>query len=106
MLYNDTAVRWIMNDFFLMTEQIELTIALKLGMLQKHALPNLSYEQFKEALVAIKWKSGMPTQLHDVIDDVLSCNEDEIVAFLAKKAVIDGHRKSLADFASMVGGNE
>jgi hypothetical protein len=48
----------------------------------------------------------MPTQLHDVIDDVLSCNEDEIVAFLAKKAVIDGHRKSLADFASMVGGNE
>ena len=34
-----------MNDFFLMTEQIELTIALKLGMLQKYALPNLSYDQ-------------------------------------------------------------
>lgn len=95
-----------MNNFFLMNEEIELTIALKLGMIQKNSLPNLSYEQFKLALVAIKWKAGMPTKLHDIIQDIMSCKEDEIVAYLAKKALIDGRKKSLADFAYMVGGNE
>lgn len=95
-----------MNDFFLMTEEIELTISLKLGMIQKNSLPNLSYEQLKQALMAMKWKSGMPAKLHDIIDDIMSIKEDEIVAYLAKKAVIDGRKKSLADFAYMVGGNE
>lgn len=95
-----------MNNFFLMNEEIELTIALKLGMIHKNSLPNLSYEQFKQALVAIKWKAGMPTKLHDIIQDIMSCKEDEIVAYLAKRAVIDGRKKSLADFAYMVGGNE
>lgn len=95
-----------MNDFFLMTEQIELTISLKLGMIQKNSLPNLSYEQLKQALLAMKWKAGMPAQLHDIIDDIMSINEDEIVAYLAKRAVIEGRKKSLADFAYMVGGNE
>ncbi len=95
-----------MNDFFLMNEEIELTIALKLGMIQKNSLPNLSYEQFKQVLVANKWKAGMPTKLHDIIDDIMSIKEDEIVAYLAKRAVIDGRKKSLADFAYMVGGTE
>lgn len=95
-----------MNDFFLMSDEIELTIALKLGMIQKNSLPNLSYVQFKQALIAVKWKAGMPTKLHDIIEDIMSINEDEIVAYLAKKAVIDGRKKSLADYAYMVGGNE
>ena len=95
-----------MNDFFWMTEEIELTISIKLGMIQKNRLPNLSYEQLKQVWMVMKWKAVMPAKLHDIIDDIMSIREDEIVAYLAKKAVIDGRKKSLADFAYMVGGNE
>lgn len=94
-----------MDDFFLSNEQVELSIALKLGMIQKNSLPNLSLEQFKLVLVEMKWKAGMPRQLHEAINDIFACTADEIVAYLAKKAVIDARKKSLSEYASLLGGN-
>ncbi len=94
-----------MDDIFVSNAQLELSLALKLGMIQKSSLPNLSLEQFEQALHAIKWKAGMPRQLHEIINDIFSCSADEIVAYLARKAVTDARKNSLADYASYFGGN-
>lgn len=94
-----------MDDFFLSNEQIELSVALKLGMIQKSGLPNLSLEQFKQVLVELKWSVGIPRQLHEIINDIFALSADEIVAYLAKKAVLDARKKSLAEYASLLGGN-
>lgn len=94
-----------MQDIFDTNPQIQLSLALRLGMIQKDSLPNLSLEQFSQAVLAIKWKAGVPTSLHEVINDIFACSADEIVAYLAKKAVIDARKNSLEEFASYFGGN-
>lgn len=94
-----------MVDLFDAHPQINLSLALRLGMIQKESLPNLSYEQFYQAIREIKWKTGMPSHLNEVINDIFQCTADEVVAFLHKRAVLDARRDSLADMASYFGGN-
>lgn len=94
-----------MQDIFDSYPQIQLSLALRLGMIQKDSLPNLSLEQFSVAVSAIKWKAGIPSNLHEVINDIFSITADEVVSYLAKKAVIDARKNSLDELASYFGGN-
>ena len=95
-----------MNNSFFTHKNVNLTIALKLTHLQKNGLPHLTLEQFKEVLLAIKWREGQPHQLFEVVDDVFSCSADEIVAYLSKQAIIDARKQSLEEYATLLGGNQ
>jgi hypothetical protein len=93
-----------MNNPSKFNQQIQLSIALKLGQIQKENLPNLSYAQFEEALCHIKWSEGLPEKLHAIIQDIFECNGQEIMAYLTNQAIIEGKKKTLADFESLIGG--
>jgi hypothetical protein len=95
-----------MNNSFFTHKNVNLTIALKLTYLQKNGLPHLTLDQFKEALIAIKWREGQPHQLYEIVDDVFSCNADEIVAYLSRQAILDARKKSLEEYATLLGGNQ
>lgn len=88
-------------DEFNKREQLELSLALRLSMIQKEGLPNLSFDQLKYALMTLKWKQGIPNRLHDIIHDVFSIEVSEIVAVLSNKAIRDGYKAELEEYASL-----
>lgn len=89
-----------MEEFLNAYPSLHLSIALRLGMIRKESLPQLSDDQFYEALWGLKWKAGIPMKFHEIIDDIFQLKADEIVAFLSKKTIIDGRSKNLNEFAS------
>lgn len=84
--------------------QINLTMALKLTMLQQEALPGLSMDQLQNALWKIRWGEGQPKHLHQIIDDIMSLKAEAIVAILSQQAVIEGKQQTLSDFSTLFGG--
>lgn len=90
------------DDVFL--TQIKLTITLRLGMIQNEALPQLSYDQFENALWKIKWAEGQPKHLHQLIEDIMSLKAEDIVSLLSIQAVIESRHQTLNDFSTLFGG--
>lgn len=84
--------------------QLQLTIALRLNMIQRQSLPQLTYTQIEETLLKWKWKNRRPTSLNEAVNDVLSLSADEIVAYLSTQAVIEGQKKSISEFEDLIGG--
>lgn len=84
--------------------QINLTMALKLTMLQQEALPGLSMDQLQNALWKIRWGEGQPKHLHQIIDDIMSLKAEAIVTVLSQQAVIEGRQQTLSDFSTLFGG--
>jgi len=84
--------------------QLQLTIALRLNMIQRQSLPQLTYTQIEETLLKWKWKNRRPTSLHEAVNDVLSLSADEIVAYLSTQAVVEGQKKSISEFEDLIGG--
>ncbi len=95
-----------MNNSFFTHKNVDLTIALKLTSLQKNGLPNLSLEQFKDALMATKWKEGQPQQLFEIVNDVFTYTADEVVAYLSKQAIVDARQQTLEEYAALLGGKQ
>ena len=84
--------------------QIKLTMMLRLGMIQSEELPNLSADQFENALWKIKWAEGHPKHIHQIIDDIMSLKTEEIVSYLSQQAVIESRHQTLSDFSTLFGG--
>ena len=51
------------------------------------------------------WKKGVPKSLHEAADEILSISARDIVRFLSAKAIIDGSKENLEDFADLIGGD-
>jgi hypothetical protein len=86
------------------SQQLRLTIALKLGQLQREGLKQLSYAQVEETLVKWKWRKHRPLSLSEAVNDVLSLTGEEIVAFLSKQAIIDAQQLTISEFEDIIGG--
>ena len=84
---------------------VQMTMVLKLQKLNRNELPSLSYGNLEDFLMESLWKKGLPGSLHQAADEILSVRADEIVRYLSKRAVMDGARGSLEDFADVIGGN-
>ncbi len=85
-------------------QQIRLTLSLRLNQLQAQFLPSLSAAELEEALWHIKWSEGLPQHLSQMIDDILSITPDSIVAYLARKAVLESRKQHLSDYSVLLGG--
>jgi hypothetical protein len=85
-------------------QQIRLTLSLRLNQLQAQWLPSLSATELEEALWHIKWSEGLPPHLSQMIDDILSITPDSIVAYLARKAVLESRKQHLSDYSVLLGG--
>lgn len=104
MNYNRTATMTKMEDILNAHPTLKLSFMLRLGMIQKESLAQLSDEQFFDALMGMKWKAGIPSKFHEVVNDIFQIPADEIVAYLSKKAIIDARKNNLDEFASYFGG--
>lgn len=102
--YNRTATMNKMEDILNAHPTLKLSFMLRLGMIQKESLPQLSDEQFFDALMGMKWRGGIPMKFHEVINDIFQLSADEIVAYLSKKAIIDARKNNLDEFAAYFGG--
>ena len=77
-----------MTEFDLNDAQIKLTIFLKTLQLKKSGLANLDVEETKVYLFGYRWKKNKPETLHEAVNDILSINGGQVVAYLSTKAII------------------
>jgi len=84
--------------------QLQLAMVLKLQMLQRDGLAQLSYQQLERVMFGWMWRKGLPTSLHEAIEDLFRLNADEVVVVLSKQAIMDGSKKNLSDFNDLIEG--
>jgi hypothetical protein len=50
------------------------------------------------------WALRQPHSLHEAADDILHVDTQEMIRFLAKKAITDAAASRLEDFSDIIGG--
>lgn len=84
---------------------LKLAITLKTSELQRKQLSSLTYQHVEQALIA-KWKFEKPKSFYEAIDDVMSIDANEVVAYLSTMAVMAGAKMSIHDFEDLFGGEK
>ncbi|MBR2793247.1 MAG: hypothetical protein IKE16_01265 [Solobacterium sp.] len=84
--------------------EVQMIMVIKLHQLQRETLPTLTYGCLESYLCDELWKTASPRSLHEAADEVLSVDGNELVKFLARKAVLDSKNASLSDFSDLIGG--
>ncbi|WP_416326110.1 post-transcriptional regulator [[Eubacterium] hominis] len=84
---------------------LKLAITLKTSELQRKQLSSLTYQHVERALLA-KWKFQKPKSFYDAINDVMSIDASEVVAYLSTEAMITGAKMKLNDFEDLFGGDK
>jgi hypothetical protein len=84
--------------------QLQLAMVLKLQMLQRDGLAQLSYQQLERVMFGWMWRKGIPVSLHEAIEDLFRLSADEVVVVLSKQAIMDGSKKNLSDFNDLIEG--
>ncbi|MBV1709119.1 MAG: post-transcriptional regulator [Erysipelothrix sp.] len=84
--------------------QLQLAMVLKLQMLQRDGLAQLSYQQLERVMFGWMWRKGIPASLHEAIEDLFRLSADEVVVVLSKQAIMDGSKKNLSDFNDLIEG--
>ena len=90
--------------FDTMNTQVQMIMVVKLNQLQREFLSTLSYGALEAYLNEGVWGKELPRSLHEAANDVLAVNGNELVRFLARRAVIDSQSASLSDFSDLIGG--
>ncbi|MDO4414844.1 MAG: post-transcriptional regulator [Erysipelotrichaceae bacterium] len=83
---------------------IQLTMVLKLQQLKRNGLPSLRYSNLEEYINEKLWVNQLPQSLHQAADEILAVNNQDVVRFLAKKAITEGATQKLEDFSDIIGG--
>lgn len=84
---------------------IALAIALKSSQLQRISNVHVEGEHVLKTLLATKWAGAIPDHLNDIINDIISIEVEEIVAYLSSSAVVEGARMHFNEFKDLLGGN-
>ena len=83
---------------------IQLTMVLKLQQLKRSGLPSLKYSNLEDYLNEKLWANTSPRSLHEAADEILALSTQEMIRFLAKKAITDGAASRIEDFSDIIGG--
>ena len=83
---------------------IQLTMVLKLQQLKRNGLPSLRYSNLEDYVNEKLWALRQPHSLHEAADDILHVDTQEMIRFLAKKAITDAAASRLDDFSDIIGG--
>ena len=84
--------------------EVQMIMVIRLHQLQRETLSTLSYSCLESYLCEELWKNASPRSLHEAADDVFSVKGNELVKFLARKALLDSKNASLSDFSDLIGG--
>lgn len=84
---------------------VQMIMILKMQKLKSEELPTLCYENLESFLSQSLWKEHLPATLNEAADQILHVTSNDIVQFMALKAMTDGAKENLDDFSDMLGGN-
>ena len=86
--------------------KLESLLALKLNILRNNGLPDLEYEDLKEAVVHGIWEDKIPDHVSDLADKVLSISSQDVLDSLTKLALTEGALKDPGEFTDLFRRNE
>ncbi len=92
------------EQFDINNTQVQMILVVKLQQLQREVLPTLTYRCLEEYVSEKLWKDKLPSSLHDAADQILRVTADDIVHYMSRKALFEGRRGKLSDFADVIGG--
>lgn len=84
--------------------EVQLLIVIKLQQLQRSGMPTLTYKNLEDYLSKMRWVRKSPKTLHEVADDILSIQCNEVIRYLTHQAIVEGSKETLDDFHDLIGG--
>ncbi|MGL5977831.1 MAG: post-transcriptional regulator [Erysipelotrichaceae bacterium] len=92
-------------EHIIKNSHVQFAIALKLQQLQRNELASLTLEHLEDTLFGFTWRYKKPKSLHEAVNDILTLQISEIVAYLSNQAIIEGAQMNLSDLQDVIGGN-
>lgn len=84
---------------------VKLAITLKTNELQRKQLSSLMY-QHVESMLHEKWKIEKPKPLHQVVEQIMQLEANDVIAYLSTQAIILGSKMKIHDFEDLIGGKK
>lgn len=84
--------------------EVQMIMVIKLQQLKREYLDSLTYQSLELYLSEDLFRKHPPRSLHEAAAEIISVKPDDLVKFLARKALEDGKRQSLSDFSNLIGG--
>lgn len=83
---------------------VQMTMVVKLQQLRRESI-SIDYHMLEDYVSECLWKMKAPRSISTAVNQILSVKGDDIVRYLAKRAVTDSGKLGLDDFADVIGGN-
>ena len=84
--------------------QVQMMMVIKLQQLKRESLDSLTYQSLETYLSEDLFRKHPPRSLHEAASAVISVQAEDVVRFLARKALEEGKYQSLSDYADLIGG--
>ena len=84
--------------------EVQMIMVIKLQQLKRESLDSLTYQSLESYLSEDLFRKHPPRSLHEAAAEIISVKADDLVKYLARKALEDGKRQSLSDFSDLIGG--
>lgn len=85
-------------------KEIMYAMMMKLNILHRQELPQISFQELAYAVVHGKWKNEIPKHTSLAVADILDITAEEIVTILTRLALVEGGRSDIRDFNDLMGG--
>lgn len=90
--------------FDIANTQVQMIMVIKLQQLQRESLDSLTYQSLETYLSEELFRRNPPRSLHEAAAEVISVRGEDVVRFLARKALEEGKHQSLSDYSDLFGG--
>ncbi len=84
--------------------EVQMIMVVKLQQLKREYLDSLTYQSLESYLSEDLFRKHPPRSLHEAAAEIIAVKPDDLVKYLARKALEDGKRQSLSDFSDLIGG--
>ena len=84
--------------------QVQMMMVIKLQQLKRESLNSLTYQSLETYLSEDLFRKHPPRSLHEAASAVISVKAEDVVRFLARKALEEGKYQSLSDYTDLIGG--
>ena len=84
--------------------QVQMMMVIKLQQLKRESLNSLTYQSLETYLSEDLFRKHPPRSLHEAASAGISVQAEDVVRFLARKALEEGKYQSLSDYADLIGG--
>ena len=86
-------------------DEINYVLMLRLNMLRRELLPQISFKELQAAMFRGKWKNVLPVHTSEAVRDIMETPAEEIVTLLSHLALVEGGRTDINDYYDLLGGN-